>query len=341
MIRWNKSAGYPLAGLSLAALLAFQTKPTQTKPTQARPTQAKTAQTTTAPYNRLKSGIEYRIYKRVSGRYTRQPAVVPATAATAYAKRIGQVMALHVEYRTAKDSVLFQSRKQQMGFPARVQLQALKSRGGIEEALSLLQPGDSAAFRFNADSLSIKSSGQPAPPQIKRHGNTMRVLVKVVAIQSEADAMAAQQQAMQQLEAKAQQQAEKQKTIDDQLIQDYLQQNHLQAQKTAAGTYYVITQPGAGPQPQPGQTVSVRYQGALLIGKVFDSSEKHGGTPFDFVLGRGQVIAGWDEGIAQLPKGSKAILLIPSGQAYGGRGAGADIPPYAVLRFDVELTDIK
>ncbi|RAK70247.1 FKBP-type peptidyl-prolyl cis-trans isomerase [Hymenobacter edaphi] len=340
MTRWNKPASYALAGLGLAALLSFQTKPTQTKPTQKKPTAAKPAPSTPPAYNRLKSGIEYRIYKRVNGRYTRQPALVPAAAAAAYAKRIGQVMALHVEYRTAKDSVLFRSRQQTGGFPVRVPLEALVRKGGLEEAISLLQPGDSAAFRFNADSLSLKSSGQPAPPQIKKHGNTMRLLVKVAAIQSQADAMAAQQQMMEAMQAKAKLGEEKQKPVDDKLIQDYVQQNNLQVQKTASGLYYVVTQPGSGTPPTKGQTVSVHYRGTLLSGKEFDSSLKRG-QPIDFPLGVGAVIPGWDEGIGLLSKGSKAILLIPSGLAYGARGAGADIPPHAVLRFDVELVDIK
>jgi FKBP-type peptidyl-prolyl cis-trans isomerase len=342
MIRWNKPVSCTLAGVGLLALLAFQTKPTQTKPGQPKPkpTQAKPAQTTPPLYNRLKSGIEYRIYKRVNGRYTRQPALVAATAAAAYAKRVGQVVSLHVEYRTAKDSVLFRSRQQQMGFPVQVPLQALTRKGGLEEAISLLQSGDSAVFRFNADSLSIKTTGQPAPPQIKKHGNTMRLLVKVDAIRSEADAMAAQQKMMEAMQAKARQQDEKQRPIDDKLIQEYLQQNGLQAQKTASGLYYVITQPGSGAMPNKGQTVSVHYSGKLLSGKEFDSSAKQG-RPIDFPIGVGQVIPGWDEGIPLLNKGAKAILLIPSGLAYGARGAGADIPPHAVLRFDVELIDIR
>jgi len=59
------------------------------------------------------------------------------------------------------------------------------------------------------------------------------------------------------------------------------------------------------------------------------------------VLGQGQVIQGWDQGVAMLPKGSKAVLYIPSPLGYGARGAGADIPPNSVLRFEVEVTDIK
>ncbi|RTQ51477.1 FKBP-type peptidyl-prolyl cis-trans isomerase [Hymenobacter gummosus] len=345
MTRRTRPAGALLACLGLSALLAFQTKPTQTKPAPKKPTAAKPAPAKAAPatppaYNRLKSGTEYRIYKRVNGRYVRQPALVPAAAAAAYAKRVGQIMALHVEYRTAKDSVLFQSRRQQMGFPVRVPLQTVTVKGGLEEAISLLQAGDSAVFRFNADSLSLKTTGQPAPAVVKRHGNTMRLLVKVAAIQSQAEAMAAQQKLMEAMQAKANLADEKQKPIDDKLIQEYLQKNSLQAQKTASGLYYIITQPVSGARPAKGEIVAVHYRGTLLDGKEFDSSLKRG-QPIEFPLGVGSVIPGWDEGIALLSKGSKAVLLIPSSLGYGARGAGADIPPHAILRFDVELVDIK
>jgi FKBP-type peptidyl-prolyl cis-trans isomerase FkpA len=88
--------------------------------------------------------------------------------------------------------------------------------------------------------------------------------------------------------------------------------------------------------------VSVKYRGTTLeTGKEFDSTAKHGDTPFDFVLGQGQVIPGWDQGLAVLPKGSKATLYIPSSLGYGERGAGGDIPPNAILSFDVELVDVK
>ncbi|MBR7950932.1 FKBP-type peptidyl-prolyl cis-trans isomerase [Microvirga sp. STR05] len=112
-------------------------------------------------------------------------------------------------------------------------------------------------------------------------------------------------------------------------------------QKDASGVYYMVTKPGTGPKPKAGQTVSVLYKGSLLDGKVFDSSEKMGNKPIDFPIGVGQVIPGWDKAIPLLAKGSKATLLIPSSLAYGQRGAGADIPADAPLRFDVELVDVK
>ena len=104
--------------------------------------------------------------------------------------------------------------------------------------------------------------------------------------------------------------------------------------------FYKIEVPGSGANPSQGQTVSVHYKGSLLDGTVFDSSYKRN-APIDFPLGVGQVIKGWDEGIALLSKGSKATLIIPSDLAYGSAGAGGVIPPNATLKFEVELVDFK
>jgi FKBP-type peptidyl-prolyl cis-trans isomerase len=110
--------------------------------------------------------------------------------------------------------------------------------------------------------------------------------------------------------------------------------------KTDSGLRYKIIQKGAGTKAKKGSKVSVHYEGSLLNGKVFDSSYKRK-EPIDFQLGVGQVIPGWDEGIALLEVGDKARLVIPSDLGYGSAGAGGVIPPNATLLFDVELMDVK
>lgn len=109
--------------------------------------------------------------------------------------------------------------------------------------------------------------------------------------------------------------------------------------KTESGLRYQIIQKGDGAKPTVGQTVSVHYKGQLPDGTVFDSSYKRN-TPFDFPIGQGRVIAGWDEGIMLLGLGDKARLVIPSDLGYGSQGAGGVIPPDATLIFDVELVAI-
>ncbi|MDB5236865.1 MAG: hypothetical protein JWR44_3858 [Hymenobacter sp.] len=128
---------------------------------------------------------------------------------------------------------------------------------------------------------------------------------------------------------------------DDEIIRKYLTDNNITtAQKQPSGLYYIpVTANAAGVQAVAGRTVSVLYTGRFMDGRIFDAS-KNQYTPIDFVLGRGQVIKGWDEGIALMRKGEKAVLIIPSGLAYGAAGAGT-IPPNTVLRFEVELVNVQ
>lgn len=111
-------------------------------------------------------------------------------------------------------------------------------------------------------------------------------------------------------------------------------------EKTTSGLRYKMIQKGDGKKAENGKTVSVHYEGSLESGKVFDSSYPRK-KPIDFKLGQGQVIEGWDEGIALLQVGDKARFVIPSHLGYGAQGAGGAIPPNATLIFDVELMDVK
>ncbi|OIV41270.1 peptidylprolyl isomerase [Flavobacterium johnsoniae] len=110
--------------------------------------------------------------------------------------------------------------------------------------------------------------------------------------------------------------------------------------KTESGLRYKMIQKGEGKKAEAGKTVSVHYEGSLENGKVFDSSYPRK-KPIEFKLGIGQVIEGWDEGIALLQVGDKARFVIPSDLGYGPAGAGGVIPPNATLIFDVELMDVK
>ena len=110
--------------------------------------------------------------------------------------------------------------------------------------------------------------------------------------------------------------------------------------KTESGLRYKMIQKGNGKKAENGKTVAVHYTGQLADGKVFDSSYPRK-KPIEFPLGQGNVIEGWDEGIALLQEGDKARFVIPSHLAYGSRGAGGAIPPNATLIFDVELMSVK
>ena len=107
-----------------------------------------------------------------------------------------------------------------------------------------------------------------------------------------------------------------------------------------AGVTKTIVKKGTGPSPKVGQIVVVHYVGTFTNGQKFDSSRDRG-QPFKFTLGAGQVIRGWDEGVATMKVGEKAKLRITPDYAYGSRGAGDVIPPNATLIFEVELLGIE
>ncbi len=113
---------------------------------------------------------------------------------------------------------------------------------------------------------------------------------------------------------------------------------------TPSGLKISDTKVGTGATPKPGQICVMHYTGWLYEGgakgKKFDSSLDRG-QPFEFPIGRRQVIAGWEEGVATMKVGGKRTLIIPPELGYGARGAGGVIPPNATLIFDVELLDVK
>ena len=113
---------------------------------------------------------------------------------------------------------------------------------------------------------------------------------------------------------------------------------------TSSGLQFTDAVVGTGASPTKGQTCVMHYTGWLynngVKGAKFDSSVDRG-QPFEFPLGQGRVIAGWDEGVASMKVGGKRTLILPSQIAYGARGAGGAIPPNATLMFDVELLGVK
>lgn len=109
---------------------------------------------------------------------------------------------------------------------------------------------------------------------------------------------------------------------------------------TSSGLTYLVTRHGTGQQLKTGDTVVVQYTGLLTNGTKFDSSLDRN-QPFEFPLGAGRVIKGWDEGVVRLRVGDQAMLIIPPQLGYGAKGAGGVIPPDATLIFIVEVVGVK
>jgi FKBP-type peptidyl-prolyl cis-trans isomerase FkpA len=283
-------------------------------------------------FKKTETGIEYKLFaKNKSGEYEAKEA--PAAKDSTKLNKQGQIVRLQMRYTTAKDSVLMDSRTK--GMPFWIPVMKPSFKGSLEEAFAMVTPGDSGVFKVSADSLFEKTFRQPLPKFIAK-GSFLTFFIKTEKVMSEQEAMMDQQTATMAF-------MEKQNKKDETVIQKYIKDKGLQPQKTNTGLYYVVTKQGAGPKAEAGKLVSVHYTGTTLDGKEFDSSYKNPqaqGKPIEFPLGQGAVIRGWDEGIALLTKGSKATLLIPSTMAYGPQET-EKIPANSVLRFDVELVDVK
>lgn len=141
-----------------------------------------------------------------------------------------------------------------------------------------------------------------------------------------------------------QQELEKEKNKEVAELESILKKKGITAQKTENGVYVEQLKTGSGEKPVNGKQVTVNYRGSLLDnGKVFDSNMDtsfHHVQPFSFVLGAGQTIRGWEEGLLTLSKGAKGNIYIPSLLGYGPPGAPPAIPAYAPLKFEVEVLNI-
>lgn len=262
-------------------------------------------------FQTTESGLQYKFYKK--GNDTTAP-------------HIGQYMDVVMTYGT-KDTTLFDSRTLPELQKMQIPMIASVFQGDIYEGFKMMHVGDSASFTMPADSVWKKLFRMHTTPPGMDSIKYITFNIKLNEVMS-ADEMRARQ------EAEQKKAVEKEKTDRAQ----YLAKNYPDAKPTESGLYYIRTQKGHGQKPEKGQKVKVNYTGKLLDGTVFDSSVNRG-QPIEFTIGKGQVIPGWDEGIAMMRKGEKAVLVIPSNLAYGaGRGK---IPPYATLVFDVELVDIS
>lgn len=233
-----------------------------------------------------------------------------------------------------KDSLIFTSQN----LPDKVvQVGVVKPiyKGDLMEGMFFMAEGDSAQFIVPADSFLLKSAGSRGLPEGIRKDDKFLFCVKMIELTPKAVIEEKRKQENAKKDAEM-----SQKSFDEKVKRDeYLKANNITQPANPSGLIVLVSQEGAGAKPTAGQKVTVHYTGYLLDGTKFDSSVDRG-QPFSFTIGRGQVIQGWDEGIALLSPGAKAKLIIPSSIGYGSRNMGT-IPPYSTLIFDVELLKVE
>jgi FKBP-type peptidyl-prolyl cis-trans isomerase FkpA len=257
----------------------------------------------------------------------------------------GDFVSLNGIIKTEGDSVL--NSTYESGRPAYLLLPKPQFKGDLPSALALLSEGDSVIVKLNADTIA-KKGGQPKPPGFKGKYFVYSLKIeKVIAkVKGEPDSVFQKK-----ITAFIKTNTDAAKAAEPGKIQGYITAQKLTATKSASGLQTVVTTPGDGIKPNPGDTVVANYVGKFFNGKVFDTSLQDVATkskiaqpgrpyaPLRVALGAHGVIPGLDEGLSAVSKGEKATFVIPSALAYGEQGGGP-IPPSTPLVFDIEVVSI-
>ena len=212
-----------------------------------------------------------------------------------------------------------------------------KNNGIIYEVIDNLEKGDSVFFQITTEKF-LENDPRLATTPDSLKDKLLSFYCGVENVMDKDEFESFQREQYEKMQNKMNNNTEEQLIIDAKIIDQYLADKNIEAINTASGLRYVISEEGSGPNAPVGSLVEVHYTGMLIDGTTFDSSLDRG-EPFEFTLGQGQVIRGWDEGIGYFNKGAKGTLYIPSALGYGSNGAGGTIPPNSILIFDIELLD--
>lgn len=252
----------------------------------------------------------------------------------------GEIVSMSMVYSIDNDSVLLDTRISNI--PVKLRADSGKYEGDIMGAFLGMNVGDSASIIVNADTFFIKTAGAPESPYFVDSASMLHFEVKILESVTEAEVLAAEQQKT----AEA-------ASAEMGILQDYLNANNITETPTESGLIFISKEKGTGKKAEAGKTIRVHYEGRLIDGRYFDTSveevakaqglynPQRAYEPFQFNLGQGQVIRGWDEGLAMMSEGGKATLIIPSSIGYGANPrAGGVIEPYNTLIFEVELVEV-
>ena len=238
---------------------------------------------------------------------------------------VGDLVFVEMVCKTEKDSVIMSSYVQGQSF--QIFVPAPTYKGCFFEMLTLMGEGDSAEVSVISDSLFLKSFGTAMPPFVRK-GSKFKIILKMVSIVTKDE-----------VDKRMIEEAKYTDENQQEDIRKYISANALQMTKTENGLFYMFPLKSFARRVVTGDEVKVHYTGYFLDGKIFDSSVERN-QPFEFTVGAGSVIKGWDEALKLMCVKDKILIILPYQLAYGEAGAGS-IPPHTPLVFEIELLSIK
>jgi FKBP-type peptidyl-prolyl cis-trans isomerase FkpA len=268
------------------------------------------------------SGLPYKIYTDNSGR------------------RIGLNDVVTVNFIQKKENGDVLIKTFESGAPVKIQIKESRQVTDLMDFFILLTEKDSALVKIPSDSIFVNY--ETSRPADLGKGSWLLLYVKIERVQTYEEVMS---EALKSIEG--------QRSKERQLLAAYLSQNKLNPSFTASGLGYIVLRKSHKTKPSIGDTVFINYTARDLSNKVIDTSIEeeakkagivHPGSiygPISFVLGKGEVIRGWDEGVLLMHEGAKMKLFIPSKLAFDWEGSGEDIEPFTTLVIDIELMKIK
>lgn len=265
----------------------------------------------------------------------------------------GEFLLLNIQYKDQNDSVWMNTEDQGYGMIIPKKDSIWNSEvGNVNEIFYNLVKGDSIVFNINIKELFIKTFHAQVPDGVNDN-MLMTFNVGVQDVMNESEVQAHRQKQQAKLQKKMMAKGQEQDSLEQIEIKKYLEDNNIDAKRTENDLYYYVIKQGDGKKPENGDRIKVNYSGKILNGDYFDSSVKSVAqenniynaarepySPFEFNLGRGEVIKGWDEGFSLLNVGDQAVLIIPSKLGYGARPMGNKIPAYSILMFEIELLEV-
>lgn len=237
----------------------------------------------------------------------------------------GDFVTADITYQTMYDSVFFTGRR-------KLQITEPQFKGGIDECFMMLAEKESATFIISASDF-FHLTLQSDLPSFLNEGDMMKVMIDILEIQTEEEFVKEKEAFLHWIEDFG--------DYEKVILKQYLDQEKLPVKPESNGIYRIVLKEGSEIQIEPGDTITINYEGKFLNGKFFDSTIKRN-QPFQFVYGtEWQVIKGLEDALAMMTEGEKSLFILPSEMAFGKEGSSTGIiPPYTSLIFEVEVLQV-